>query len=90
MGGDLHVDMYPDNDYRYTRSTPSRYNRFSYHGNLWAMIGDKISVDVTPTFNYTHNNNLSGYTSTLSTPIDNTITKANRHDGSQHQKPRQG
>lgn len=75
MGGDLHVDMYPDNDYRYTRSTPSRYNRFSYHGNLWAMIGDKISVDVTPTFNYTHNNNLSAYTSTLSTPIDNTITE---------------
>ncbi len=67
--GALRIDAMPDKDYDYRRNTPTRYNAASYTGSFWASLGAGFSVDVAPRFAYTHRDNISSYTTNLSSPI---------------------
>lgn len=74
--GDLTVNIHPENNYAYLRSTPNRDNTISYNSNIWGLIGSNGSFDITPYFIHTHRNNTSFYNSSLSqAPIHNLITE---------------
>lgn len=75
-GGELKVNLYPEKDYSYLRSTPNRHNYVYYHGNFQGSIGKNMSFDINPSFNHTHRNNISSYNSSMmSSPITNYITE---------------
>lgn len=74
--GKLDVDIYPENNYTYSRSNPARDNTLYYHGAFWGVIGSKVSFDINPSFRHTHRNNSSFYESTLMLqPFNNNITE---------------
>lgn len=74
--GELKVNLYPEKDYTYLRSTPNRQNYIYYLGNFSGSIGKKVSYSITPSFNHTHRNNISSYNSSMmSSPIANFITE---------------
>lgn len=74
--GELKVNLHPENDYSYIRTTPNKNNTIYYRSNLWGRIGSAASFDITPSFLHTHRNNISAYESTLmQAPISNFITE---------------
>ncbi len=74
--GNLNVDIYPQNNYVFRRSNPSRDNSVYYHGNFWNLLGPNASLEITPKFLHTHRNNSSLYESTLlQFPVYNIITE---------------
>ncbi len=56
-------------NYTFERSNPSRSNSLSYQGSFYFALPNKFSIDATPKFSYTHNNDELNYATSLSDPI---------------------
>lgn len=74
--GDLQLNLYPEKNYSYARKSPNRNNTLYYQSNFWGQLGQKIDIDITPTFHHTHRNNTLLYESSLlQSPLHNLITE---------------
>ena len=56
-------------DYKFERSNPSRSNSMSYAGMFYFTLPDDFSINVTPTFTFSHNNNYLSYFTTATESI---------------------
>lgn len=56
-------------NYTFDRSNPSRSNSFSYNGTFYFVLPNNFTINATPQFSYTHNNNLLTYCTSLANPI---------------------
>lgn len=56
-------------NYSYTRNSPQHDNSASYAGSWFFSLPSNFSLDVSPTFNYTHTNSLTEYSTDNSIDI---------------------
>ena len=56
-------------DYSFSRSNSSRSNSFSYNGSFYFALPKDFSINVTPQFSHSHNNNLLFYATSTAYPI---------------------
>ena len=56
-------------NYTYNRSNPSRSNTLSYNGTYFFVLPNGFSINASPKFSYTHNNNTLTYTTSITDPI---------------------
>ena len=56
-------------DYSFSRSNSSRSNAFSYNGSYYFALPKDFSINVTPQFSHSHNNNLLFYATSTASPI---------------------
>lgn len=75
MSGRLDFGQLTTENYKYQRLAPSRYNSILYYGNYWGIIDKSVSLDINPSFNYTHRSNTSLYSATKTRPINNKISE---------------
>lgn len=75
MSGELDIDLVAEGNHSYQRRTSKRINNIAYGGIVSKIFTQKVSLDITPTFTYTHRNNFSNYISTFSTPINYKINE---------------
>ena len=55
--------------YTFSRSNPSQSNSLSYHGSFYFALPQDFSIDVSPQFSYSHNNNELTYITSSADPI---------------------
>lgn len=64
MSGNVSFSDKPGKTERYTRSNPSRRNSANYAGMFYFALPRNFSIDITPTFNYSHTNDDMTYSTT--------------------------
>ncbi len=67
--GSLTIQPGSEQNYKFNRSNPNRHNSLSYQGSLFAAMPKQFSVDLSTSFNYTHNNDYMAYSASNATEI---------------------
>jgi len=65
--GNLTYQPANEQDYTFNRSNPNRNNSLAYQGSFFFSLPNQFSIDFSPRFNFTHNNDYLLY-STSNTP----------------------
>ncbi len=65
--GELTYQPSDEQNYSFNRCNPNRSNSLAYQGSFFFSLPDRFSIDISPRFNFSHNNDFLSY-STSNTP----------------------
>lgn len=68
-GGSLEYHSEESKSYTFERNNPQRKNSFSYSGSYFIALPRSLSLDISPTFDYSYTNDKSEYSASNSTSI---------------------
>ena len=69
QSGKLTYQPESENNYTFNRSNPNRNNALSYQGSFYFSLPNHFAIDLSPRFNYMHNNDYLTYSSSNSPEI---------------------
>lgn len=67
--GNLTYQPGSEQNYTFNRSNPNRSNSFAYQGSFFFSLPNQFSIDISPRFNYIHNNDYLAYSASNSPEI---------------------
>lgn len=69
QGGSLTYQPWSEQNYTFNRSNPNRNNSLAYQGSFFFSLPKQFSIDISPRFNYMHNNDYLAYSTSISPEI---------------------